>query len=1659
MLFGKNAQEALTMNLINQARWRNVSFLFIVFFCMLWVKFLFSSGYAQNSNDHSAKENNNVRQMSWKNPVAYHVSQRSASGDLAVSIGQRLTHSFPLVDVYVSVTHSATSSSILGLPASSFHLAEDPTGEGDAFSNVAFTIESMKNIDPPLTIVIVVDRSGSMAGQAMIDAKEAVQDFVKYFTDNDYCGIVSFDGDVRVDAPLMQMVEEGRRTLHESINGISAAGSTALYDGLQQALDMHPETQSQAVIIAFADGDDNSSGHSRSGVIEYANQLSIPIHTIGIYNDITFEPDNLREIAEQTGGTYRGGSAAEMGALFAEINAAIQGQYRLSFTSTNPERTNNMRLIRVEVSHEDEMAFDQAPYWTEPPECDLGISEWAGSLGDPVNTGVGNFIHEDIDLRVNTRGLPLVFRRFYNSLDETIGLLGKGWTHNYNVRLAENDGGENRVSIRWEDGRKDYWLKDAANNLFTPINLGNRSELTLAAGTWTCQLKNLKRYEFFSDGRLNKIVDRNDNELTMTYADPPDTNRLMSVTHSLGKCLNFSYNANGRIESVSESLGDPAWINRLVSFSYSGNNLNQATDVMGKPILYEYDVQGRMISITDQRGVITLRNEYDDGGRVARQFDGKNNRVDFAYNTPSVNQTTVTRYLKEGSQTQEIKTVHIHDGIARLLEIVYPNEKTVEFTYSGNSNRDSIKDRNGNTRTFNYDLEGNVTAIRSPDSSVVRLKYNDIDLPISATDPLGYEIAWEYDPNGNLKKETRWQDKDKIQSITRSWDYNTYGQVLTAIDERIKTTSFTYDANGYLIQITDPAGTSTWFQYDAAGRRIGMTDARGSGPGDPNHTTTFTYDKAGRLTHVYSPVGELDYEYDAAGNQTRAVNARGKTTIYEYDKNGALIAIQRPGGANTFYDFDSLNRLRQSRRANETGEQITRYTYDDLDRVAAATRILENGDTLRTDYAYDAHGNALSVVSPSGVAVFGEYDSMNRLTAIRDELGNVRRMAFDIRGLQSSVIDARGNRTDYYYDALRRLIGVGEPQPDGGDTAYTYDPAGNLETIDDARPGSSVVMQRNYDDRGMLDQETDGDGFSHEYSYDPVGNLQEARLANGITNTYNYDNGNRLERIDYSDGTHVTYQYDPNGNLTAITGPGAVGQTAFEYNDIDRLTASTDGYGKRVEYGYDKAGNRTSLTYPDGKVVGYTYDRANHLVDIEDWAGRHTGFTYYGEKLASMDYPNGITCYYGYDAAGRLSSMEYKKTDNSILMALHYTRDENGNPVKVDEEGTLQGTIPPEDTQSTYDSDNRLQTAGTATFLYDANGNTIQRNDGATSESFVYDSANRMVRYKSNDGTMVDHIYDARGYRVARIENGVEVRYILDHGRSMSHVLAETDAFGAITAYYIHGPRLVARIAADGTERYYLTDIIGNVLCLTDDNGEVTDRYLYDPYGIIIAREGLTTNPFTFIGRFGVMQDNQNIYFMRARFYSSGFRRFLSKDPISGPISKPFTLHKYSYAGNSPLSKIDPSGCYYEMSSLSANILNYAILVTKHDAIYLKQNEYERIYPKIQDIDYMGGIVDISKEIMEPAGEFLIKVGTSYVFKGITGGTTIAVSGVILSSAGMVISIYDFETSMIRGAFSYVRKEIDKMAEEHGINVEDNKYTSIEDEYASFFYNQAKSPF
>ena len=107
-----------------------------------------------------------------------------------------------------------------------------------------------------------------------------------------------------------------------------------------------------------------------------------------------------------------------------------------------------------------------------------------------------------------------------------------------------------------------------------------------------------------------------------------------------------------------------------------------------------------------------------------------------------------------------------------------------------------------------------------------------------------------------------------------------------------------------------------------------------------------------------------------------------------------------------------------------------------------------------------------------------------------------------------------------------------------------------------------------------------------------------------------------------------------------------------------------------------------------------------------------------------------------------------------------------------------------------------------------------------------------------------------------------------------------------------------------GTVTYVYTDPQGTPLAEADASGNITATFDYTPYGTTAL--GNAPNGPGYTGH--VNDPETNLVYMQARYYDPVTGHFLSVDPIIPLGGDVFNFNRYSYADNSPVINIDPTG-------------------------------------------------------------------------------------------------------------------------------------------------------
>lgn len=224
------------------------------------------------------------------------------------------------------------------LTAANFEINEDRAPQARTIT----AVEPFVNRDVPVSVVLVIDVSGSMQGQPLADAKVAAVRFLDRLSARDRVAVLAFSDRVNLDAP--DQAREAAFTadkpaLYKLIDGLQANGGTPLYDAVYKAVQsVSTETSGNRAVILLTDGRDEDPGSrvaSAETPIQAATRANIPVFTIGLGNQI--DRGYLERLARLTGGTYQETPAsAQLATLFQNVGDLLKQQYRLTYQSGLP---------------------------------------------------------------------------------------------------------------------------------------------------------------------------------------------------------------------------------------------------------------------------------------------------------------------------------------------------------------------------------------------------------------------------------------------------------------------------------------------------------------------------------------------------------------------------------------------------------------------------------------------------------------------------------------------------------------------------------------------------------------------------------------------------------------------------------------------------------------------------------------------------------------------------------------------------------------------------------------------------------------------------------------------------------------------------------------------------------------------------------------------------------------------------------------------------------------------------------------------------------------------------------------------------------------------------------------------------------------------------
>ncbi len=1150
-------------------------------------------------------------------------------------------------------------------------------------------------------------------------------------------------------------------------------------------------------------------------------------------------------------------------------STAIDGSLTFKFISDGSQAAN------FETGWAATIACNITPYQVPflPPSTAIKLPGDQATTPEPIQLGTGTYYYKHTDINIPAINSSLNFTRVYNSLNgAAAGPLGNGWSHTYNYYLDNR--GDTAWDIHYPDGHLATFIPMNALGQSFPIFSGTTDSLQKNSNdSYSLFTKEKLQYHFDAAGKLDSIIDLDSNITQLHYTG----NLLNSIVAPGGRSLVLTYSGNN-ISSVTDPLG------RICNYTYDGNNnLITVKDANNGTASFTYDNEHRMLTAVNPLGDVIVDNTYDGTGKVISQKDAYNQVTSIAYNFPNTGDATVTN--PDNSQM-----VAHHDNYIRKTSIKDEMGFTKIFAYDVNSNENRFTNEDNQSETRLFDNKGDLLSDTLPGSKITNITYNSFNSPVQVKDAKGNQRIFYYNSSNN--------NLDSIRNPDNSLQffyYNSEGQVIQSIDGNGNVTTYTYSGEGDLLSVKTFAGIKQ-FTYDAAGRKVSSTDENG-------HTTTYEYDNDDNLTKITDPLGRtIENTYDANNQLLSVKDKKGFITTYTYDKKGRKITSTNPRAGITTYAYDVRDNLIS---VTDPDNHVVTYAYDKKGRKTSAT------DALGTNqYQYDGVGNLIEVIDPTNKTTEYTYTATNKKQSQKDGLGNTTNYGYDADDNLASVADPLNRITAYGYDVMNRLVSVEDAAKKT--TSVTYDKNGNKKTVADPNGHTQTY---NYDAANRLISYHDAAGNNYTYSYDSAGNIKTLTKPTGTIGKV-YDAGNRTITVNNSTGDNYHFTYDNNNNI--ITMSNNAGTTTMTYDSLNQLKQYQDPFNNTVSFTHDKAGNKTSIIYPGSKTVSYTYDAANNLKSVTDWLGHTFTYTYDAAgRVTQMLYPNAAHCNYGFDNAGRLISKINSLSNNTGISGSIFTLDGIGNRTTEQRIGQVPSALLSLSRAYSYENDDKMLSDSIWNFMNDNSGNRTSETNGIKTASYTFSVDNLLNSWIDTSGNNNTYSYDPLGDRISKVVGANSNRYILDVSNGLSQILQITDAGGVVKSNYVYGLGLLESIDATNNPLYYHFDAQHNTTALTDVSEVIKDTYTYDPFGTLLNHAGTTTQPFTFLGEYGVEQESSALYYAHARYYDAANGRFLSKDAYPFDLNYPQTIDKYVYGVNNPAINYDPSG-FFNLSTVLA---------------------------------------------------------------------------------------------------------------------------------------------
>jgi Ca-activated chloride channel homolog len=209
--------------------------------------------------------------------------------------------------------------------------------------------------DSPVSVGVIFDVSGSMSGDKVRRARDALSHFIQTSHDSDEYFLITFNNRSQL---LLDRTRDGNAVL-DKLTFVQTKSNTALYDACYLGVErVQRGTHSKRALLLISDGQDNNSRYTFNELRRVLKESDVVLYAVGILSGSDVGSSMgmqgqsiLDELAGVSGGkAFYPRSAAEMDDIFEQIALELRHQYSIGYRPPNFVNDGKWHRIKVRVN-------------------------------------------------------------------------------------------------------------------------------------------------------------------------------------------------------------------------------------------------------------------------------------------------------------------------------------------------------------------------------------------------------------------------------------------------------------------------------------------------------------------------------------------------------------------------------------------------------------------------------------------------------------------------------------------------------------------------------------------------------------------------------------------------------------------------------------------------------------------------------------------------------------------------------------------------------------------------------------------------------------------------------------------------------------------------------------------------------------------------------------------------------------------------------------------------------------------------------------------------------------------------------------------------------------------------------------------------------------